>query len=109
MLQAEADGLQALAATHTVRVPAVDACVVDGPQHALLALEWLDVAPPDAGFGARFGSALAALHLAPIDAARGRYGWRRDNRIGGDRCFHRPVSVARMGEKTSPAGYLNDT
>lgn len=82
VLQAEADGLQALAATHTVRVPAVDACVVDDPQHALLALEWLEFAPPDAGFGRRLGNALAALHRAPIDAARGRYGWRRDNRLG---------------------------
>lgn len=82
-LQAEADGLQALADTHTLRVPAVAVCVADDPQHALLALQWLDFAPADASFGVRFGRALADLHRAPVIAeAQGRYGWRRDNRLG---------------------------
>jgi protein-ribulosamine 3-kinase len=81
MLAAEADGLAALAATRTIRVPAVAAFVpaADG-RPALLALEWLDLAPPDAGFGARFGVALAALHRAPVDPPR--YGWPRDNFLG---------------------------
>jgi hypothetical protein len=81
MLAAEADGLAALAATRTVRVPAVTAVVPAGEGFpALLALEWLDLVPPDAGFGARFGVALAALHRAPVDPPR--YGWPRDNFLG---------------------------
>jgi fructosamine-3-kinase len=78
-LEAEADGLAALAATRTIRVPAVrGAGVHEGI--AWLALEWLDFARADAGFGERFGAALGALHAAaPED---GRFGWRRDNYIG---------------------------
>lgn len=81
VLTAEADGLAALAATRTVRVPAVAACVTDDGR-ALLALEWLDLAPARADVGARLGAALAGLHLAEIQDAHGRYGWRRDNRLG---------------------------
>src|SRR6185437_4136571 len=46
----------------------------------LLALEWLSLRAPDAGFGARLGSALAALHRAALPDAR--FGWHRDNRLG---------------------------
>jgi fructosamine-3-kinase len=75
LLDAEADGLRALAATHTVRVPAL-ACSHDG----VLAMEWLEFARPDPGFGARLGEALAALHAQPVREAG--YGWTRDNFIG---------------------------
>ncbi|BAL96182.1 fructosamine kinase family protein [Rubrivivax gelatinosus] len=77
-LAAEADGLQALAATTTVRVPAVAGCWIDDGL-ALLALEWLELrGSPD---GARLGAALGALHAAPAEGG-GRFGWRRDNRLG---------------------------
>lgn len=80
-LEAEADGLAALAATATVRVPAVHACEVDAGM-ALLALEWLDLRAPDANFGARLGAALAALHRRVPEHCGGRYGWQRDNFLG---------------------------
>jgi fructosamine-3-kinase len=81
VLQAEADGLAALAATQTVRVPRVVACF-EAAGLALLAMEWLDFAPsPAAGFGERFGRALAALHAATPPGG-GCFGWRRDNWLG---------------------------
>lgn len=75
LLDAEADGLRALGATSTIRVPQVVA-VAPG----VLALEWLELAATDAAFGERLGHALGALHAAdsPMDA----YGWRGDNFIG---------------------------
>lgn len=82
MLQAEADGLAALAATATIRVPAVIGAWED-ESLALLAIEGLAFVPPPAGFGPRLGAALAALHRAAPPAGAGRYGWRRDNWIGG--------------------------
>jgi fructosamine-3-kinase len=82
MLRAEADGLRALATTGCIRVPAVRA-LADLPSGGVaLALEWLEFAPPDTGFGARFGKALAALHAqrCPLDPPG--FGWRCDNYIG---------------------------
>jgi protein-ribulosamine 3-kinase len=76
VLKAEAEGLFAIAATQTIRVPRVldfdEGC-------GRLTLEWLDLAPPDAAFGERFGRALAALHAHPCSR---RYGWSSDNFIG---------------------------
>jgi fructosamine-3-kinase len=80
-LEAEADGLAALAATATIRVPALHACGADGTV-AWLALEWLDFARADAGFGARFGHALGALHRAGADDPARRFGWQCSNRLG---------------------------
>ncbi|MBK1688660.1 fructosamine kinase family protein [Rubrivivax gelatinosus] len=78
-LAAEADGLQALAATATLRVPAVAGCWIDDGL-ALLALEWLELrASAD---GARLGAALGALHAAAPAEGDGRFGWRRNNRLG---------------------------
>jgi fructosamine-3-kinase len=80
VLDAEADGLVALAATRTVRVPAVVRRFNDRDAGvAVLALEWLALHPPDAGCGTRLGKALGALHRAD---AGSRYGWHRDNRLG---------------------------
>lgn len=79
VLEAEADGLTALSGA--VRVPAVAGCW-QVPPLALLALEWLDFGPAAASFGAALGQALAVLHRAPPPAGDGRFGWRRDNRIG---------------------------
>jgi fructosamine-3-kinase len=81
MLQAEADGLRALAATRTVRVPEV-ACVLDDAAGCVLAMEWLELLPADAGFGERFGTALAALHGACDDSRLRGFGWTRDNFLG---------------------------
>ena len=88
-LHAEADGLRSLAATGTIRVPAIDA-LVDGDGTTLLALEWLDLRAPGAGFGERFGRALGALHAAPVDPPR--YGWPRDNVLGATPQRNRPTS-----------------
>lgn len=74
LLAAEADGLHALAATNAVRVPRVIELRDDA-----LVLEHLALRAPDGGFGARFGAALAALHLYPCNEP---YGWPRDNFIG---------------------------
>lgn len=82
MLAGEADGLRAIADTGTVRVPAVYAeGIVEDT--AYLVLEWLDL--HDIDDQARLGRALAALHDA--ETASGpegeRFGWYRDNWIGG--------------------------
>ena len=82
MLACEADGLRAIAATGAIRVPAIVAeNTTIGDAH--LALEWLDLTAPIEP--AALGRALAALHDAP--APHGphgeRFGWRRDNFIGG--------------------------
>lgn len=78
MLHAEAEGLRALRATGTIRTPKVQAwSQAEGV--AVLALQWLDLVPPDAGFGRRLGEALAALHAAPHE---GFYGWVQGNYIG---------------------------
>lgn len=82
MLRAEADGLRALAATGTIRVPAVDSLTQLPGGGMVLALEWLDFARPDAGFGDRFGRALAALHAHPCPLDPPSFGWRGDNYLG---------------------------
>jgi fructosamine-3-kinase len=82
VLQAEADGLAALAAANGIRVPRVLGCWDDG-DIAVLAMTWLDFSnrePRD--FGARLGAQLAALHRAPAPGG-GRFGWHRDNWLGG--------------------------
>lgn len=81
MLEAEADGLQALARHGSIRVPQVRALAC-GEGEVLLALEWLAFASPDAGFGARLGAALAALHAAPCPLQAPAFGWTRDNFVG---------------------------
>ena len=82
MLACEVDGLRALAATATIRVPAIVAenTTVDD---AHLALEWLDLAAPTDPVA--LGRALAALHgaTAPRGPRGERFGWHRDNYIGG--------------------------
>jgi fructosamine-3-kinase len=87
MLDAEADGLRALSDVSAIALPRVIAFVHDGATR-VLALEWLAFAPPDAGFGARLGSALAALHRAPPPLEG--FGWSRDNFIGATRQRNTP-------------------
>jgi len=77
MLDAEIDGLRALAHAGAMRVPRT---VARGAHEEAqwIVLEWLDLAPLDAASGARLGEALAALHRVP----QKRFGWARDNYIG---------------------------
>lgn len=77
LLSAEADGLAALAATRTVRVPAVQSHGSDG-SIAWLAIEWLDLKSPTPQSDADLGAGLAALHRLE----QPQFGWHRDNRIG---------------------------
>src|SRR5690606_28622479 len=60
-LEAEASGLDALARSGTVEVPAVLACGVAG-QDAFLALEWLELGSKSVEAERRLGTALAAMH-----------------------------------------------
>ncbi|MDW8312950.1 MAG: fructosamine kinase family protein [Burkholderiales bacterium] len=92
VLEAEADGLAALAATRTIRVPAVLFCQCVEGVGAVLALEWLEFAPPERGYGARLGERLAALHAAPPPIAG--WGWPRDNFLGATAQTNTPVGVA---------------
>jgi protein-ribulosamine 3-kinase len=75
MFEAEADGLRAIAATRTIRVPEPIATGSD-VQSAFLVLEWLDLR--GAGDDADLGEQLAAMHGHPGQ----RHGWERDNFIG---------------------------
>jgi protein-ribulosamine 3-kinase len=80
MLRCEAEGLRALAATNTIRVPAVAAeGSLDGTGY--LVVEWLDIA---GRANARLGYDLAQLHRAsaPCGPAGERFGWSCDNWIG---------------------------
>jgi fructosamine-3-kinase len=79
LLEAEIEGLQAIEATATIRVPRVHGLQQRDGGWVLL-LEHLDFARPDASFGQRFGEALAALHAhaPPIPD----FGWTCDNFIG---------------------------
>jgi fructosamine-3-kinase len=77
---AEAAGLQALAEAGALRVPVVLAVGAAG-DHALLALEWLDLgtaADNDGAIQAQLGERLAMQHRVTAP----RYGWHRDNTIG---------------------------
>src|SRR5215207_3394066 len=94
MLRAEADGLRALAATGTIRVPAVHALDDLPGGGAALALEWLDFARPDASFGERFGRALAALHARRCRLEPASFGWRSDNFIGATPQRNTPLQPA---------------
>jgi fructosamine-3-kinase len=75
MFEAEADGLRAIAATGTVRVPEPVVCGADA-HAAFLVMEWLDLG--GLGDEARLGADLAAMHLQMGDS----FGWPRDNFIG---------------------------
>ena len=84
VLACEADGLRALAATRTVRVPRV---IAEGEQDdgAWLVLAWLDLRPTS--IPASLGTELAAMHFsaAPAGPHGERFGWHRDNRLGATR------------------------
>ncbi|VAW74690.1 Ribulosamine/erythrulosamine 3-kinase potentially involved in protein deglycation [hydrothermal vent metagenome] len=75
MFEAEAEGLQALHQTATLRVPEPLLWGTSDVQ-AYLVLEYLSVG--GAGSAAQLGEGLAALHRHTDD----RFGWHRDNTIG---------------------------
>ncbi len=75
MFEAEAAGLEALAATGTIRVPSPICWGTSGGE-AYLVLEQLDL--NGSGDTERAGRQLAALHRHTRD----RFGWERDNTIG---------------------------
>ena len=119
-LQAEAEGLAALAATRTIAVPEVHSCGIDDETgEARLVMDRLDLRPPDAGFGARFGEALGRLHAATSVKGEGRFGWDADNFIGatpqvngwstsggleGWIAFHREQRLGAMARRLARAG-----
>lgn len=77
---AEGEGLAALAATQTIRVPRPIAWGAAGGR-GFLATEFLELGHRSAP--RVLGEALAALHAAPASPGfRARFGWHRDNRIG---------------------------
>ncbi len=88
-LEAEADGLAALTAAKTVRVPHVLACGQCDTE-AYLALEWLDFhAGGSAGAAdAELGVALAKLH----QNSSVNFGWHCDNAIGTSRQYNAVMS-----------------
>lgn len=77
MFAAEAEGLEALAATGTVRVPA-PICRGTENNLAFLVLEWLDLSAGARRNEAQLGRQLAAMHRT----TQSRFGWHRDNTIG---------------------------
>lgn len=74
---AEVDGLAALRATRTVRVPEVIGCTCEGGKTTLV-LEHLDLRPLGRDSGIALGRALAQLHRI----AGPHFGWNKDNFIG---------------------------
>ena len=79
LLAAEAEGLAALHATGTVRVPSVIAQGGESNSVHWLVLEWLELHPLDRADEAALGAALGALHS---QVAGTSFGWPRDNFIG---------------------------
>ena len=77
MFEAEAEGLQAMADTRSVRVPGPVCFGLVGGQ-AYLALEYLALGRERDEAMSRFGRALARMHRAGAE----RFGWHRDNTIG---------------------------
>jgi fructosamine-3-kinase len=77
MLEAEAAGLQELAAANAVRIPRFLAtgAVAD---HAYLVLEWLDLGHSSPAAASRLGEQLARQH----GVSATQFGWHRDNTIG---------------------------
>ncbi len=81
---AEAQALEEIDATRTVRVPRPVAHGVAGAR-GFLVLEWVDL--HDDGDWNAAGAALAALHAVTRDT----YGWHRDNTIGATPQFNAPA------------------
>jgi fructosamine-3-kinase len=77
MFEAEAAGLEELAAPGAIRVPRPVCAGTDGP-HAYIAMEFIELGGGGRDSLDRLGRELAALHRA----TRPQFGWDRDNTIG---------------------------
>jgi protein-ribulosamine 3-kinase len=77
MFEAEAAGLEEIAATKTVRVP-LPICTGNNRERAWLVLQYLPLSNGGPHAMALLGERLAAMHRT----ARERFGWKRDNTIG---------------------------
>ncbi|QEP43056.1 fructosamine kinase family protein [Ectothiorhodospiraceae bacterium BW-2] len=106
MFIAEAAGLEAIAATKTVRVPR-PLCYGEAGAQAFLVLEALSLG--GRGDPALLGEQLAAMHLAT--ATQQDYGWFRDNTIGETPQLNNPDSdwinfyrQQRLGHQLKLAG-----
>jgi len=77
MFSAEADGLDEIARTRTVRVPA-HVCHGSGPAASWIVLEYLELRGADSRTMRALGEKLARLHRVTTT----RHGWHRDNTIG---------------------------
>lgn len=77
MFEAEAEGLNEIVASGTVRAPA-PVCWGENGETAWLVMEYLPLGGSGRGAGARLGEQLAAMHRV----SRERFGWHRDNTIG---------------------------
>lgn len=82
MFEAEVDGLAALRATQTVRVPAVYATGAAADGTAFIELEFLELTALSAHAGAKLGEKLAEVHWRTAHEPEARFGWPRDNFIG---------------------------
>jgi len=77
MFDAEYDGLAAMAATDSIRVPRPLCCGTAGRQ-AFIAMEYIPLGGSGGATIARAGEELAAMHRSTADT----FGWHRDNTIG---------------------------
>lgn len=110
MFEAEADGLQAIRASGSLRAPSVVAWGEDW-----LLLEYVATARPAADTHERLGRGLAAMHTS---ASERTFGWRRDNWIGSLPQANRPAAswadfwrdrrLAPQLERARLGGYLQD-
>ena len=78
MFRAEAQGLAAIAATETVRVPNVVACN-DNPMQPFLIIEWIEAGPKSSLSQQALGTSLALLHKC---SSSQQYGFGDDNFVG---------------------------
>ena len=83
----EAEGLEAIRATGTLRVPEVIALGRDENVGAYLLLEWIEPARPLRDHWEIFGRELAAMHAARTP---GVFGWETDNTLGAARQINTP-------------------
>jgi fructosamine-3-kinase len=77
MFEAERDGLHAMGATNSIRVPRPLCCGVAGGQ-AFIAMEYVPLAGAGGSTAALAGEQLARMHRSTAE----RHGWHRHNTIG---------------------------